>query len=261
MNSYITQIITQNFIKPLTDFLEKEKNIKLSQSELNGIFKFSNSKVVSKVVTKEKSPAPAAIEEGQCIYIFQKKAGKKGERCTKKSKYYGYCGQHKSTVKAKKDIELRKKQNTERNVLQKTPYVSKGTTTKKTPKPKKEKNTIIEPSNPNDLPNEEEEEIHLLYKGDIDLYVRPKLKHILALKESDDGPTGLIFLYKYKSGKWEIPSENEINSMDTVDDKYVPSENYSKLDPSKAKLDVKSGSNTISDPFYTKEILKELGLN
>lgn len=258
MNEQVNTIIKTGIIEPIIKYLQKEKNIKLTDDDLDKIFtkkkeitnttnKFTNENESVKKQIHNNLPS----NDDQCIYIYQKKKDKKGQQCTKQAKYYGYCNQHKNTVSAKKEIEKRKQMENNRELV---PKVS----TNK-PKPKVETPKIIEPSNPEDLKSsEEDEEIHLLYEGDPSLYVRPSLKHICSIRE-EGGEFKIVWMYKYNNGKWGIPSENEIKGIDLIDSKYVTTD-YNKLNPTEHLVIVKKEANIEKNPFYTETIKREIGL-
>lgn len=277
MEKYIYNVVKTQFLQPLLDYLEKEKKIKISDDDLSKIYfqtevkasvedspktelkspntKNNTNETKTEVKPKAKNTMSDDGKKTQCIYIYQKKT--KGQQCTKTAKYFGYCNTHKVTVKAKKDIENRK--NNKRSEIPPLDETYKV-------EPKENKPTLVTVDKTpevitSNLEDQDDDEIYELYKDDeMDLYVRPSLKHILSIKNGEDGYK-LVWLYKYKDGKWEIPSQNEIKSMDTIDEKYVSFEDYFKLDPEKTREKIIDAKINLShNPFYTAQVKKELGI-
>ena len=126
------------------------------------------------------------------------------------------------------------------------------------------------PSDPEDLQKElnddKKGEVYMLCDYVIDnecvqLYIRPDKKHIIEIKLSEEDQVHkIIWYYKYEKGKWSIPSENEINGIDAVDENYVKYSDYSKLEPEKHRNNIKSKLDFESLGYSIKELGKELGL-
>jgi len=254
MEKYLVKTI----IEPILNYLKTEKNIVLTQKELDSIFQESKTEKLITSNSDIKTTTPNVPTDDRCIYTFQKK--KQGERCTKKAKYYGYCTTHKNTKKAEKDIKKRMNNDNTREEMNSPKKEEKKKEIKKGNK-KEELPKVIEPSNPEDINSDNEEEIYQFYKDEeFDLLVRPSLKHIVTLKE-ENNDYKLIWLYKYEKGKWSIPTEDEIKNIDTIDSKYVKYENYSKLEPEKKRLKIKSLELDLEpSQFYTEAVREELGV-
>lgn len=227
----------RTIINPIIEFYLKEKNITLTESELNSLYEkleasvpmFSQKiKTVASQTVKGKAVAKKNTTRATgelCVYKFVRgEKAKRNESCKKAAKTNGYCGTHVTTKQAKDALKNMNKGGGRESV--KSPgYVKPGAKGTKVNDPAEIKKTVDDIEN-NGIGLVED---NIYIKLDpTDFYISVNEDGTGQVYYGDSKDIGdekeeevdLLLKYVYENGKWRRPNKKEIEEEESAGSEY-----------------------------------------